>query len=61
VTIIASGQKFVVHKELICHSSPFFDRAFNGSFLEGQTQEMKLEDVEASRFGIFVHWLYTRK
>lgn len=61
VTIVASGEKFVVHKDLICYASPFFDRAFNGAFLEGKTQQMKLPDVETSLFGVFVNWLYIKK
>jgi len=28
--------------------------------LEGQTQEIRLDDVEARIFGFFVHWLYTQ-
>jgi hypothetical protein len=52
--------KFMIHKDLICYHSPFFKAAFNGNFLEGQTQEMTLEaDVVA--FGIVVSWFYTKK
>ncbi|KAG0650455.1 aryl-alcohol dehydrogenase [Hyphodiscus hymeniophilus] len=40
--------------------SPFFSAAFNGNFLEGQTQIMFLEDVSRIIFDLFVQWLYTR-
>ena len=58
---MASEDKYIVHKDLICFYSPFFDKAFNGRFLEGETQEMKLPEVSSAIFGIFVHWLYYQK
>ena len=63
VTIIVSDAKlnYVVHKQLITFYSPFFDRAFNGQFIEGETQTMTLEDVDGNTFGLFVNWLYTQK
>ena len=63
VTIIVSDAKlnYVVHKQLITFYSPFFDRAFNGNFIEGETQTMTLEDVDGNIFGLFVNWLYTQK
>jgi hypothetical protein len=63
VTIIVSDAKlnYVVHKQLITFYSPFFDRAFNGQFVEGETQTMTLEDVDGNIFGLFVNWLYTQK
>jgi hypothetical protein len=33
-------QTFLVHKEIICFYSHFFDAAFNGKFQEGKTQCM---------------------
>jgi len=61
VTIIVSKasteQKFVIHKELICFHSPFFNAAFNGKFIEGETQEMRMDDVDEETFGQLVHWL----
>ncbi|TVY14091.1 Kelch repeat and BTB domain-containing protein 8 [Lachnellula arida] len=55
------AQKFTVHKNLAEHYSPFFEKAFNSGFVEGQTQEMVLDDVEAGIFGYVVNWLYTQK
>ena len=37
-----------------------FDAAFNGRFIEGETQKMELDDVEPEIFGLLVHWLYTK-
>lgn len=54
-------QKFVLHKNLIEHYSPFFENAFNSGFIEGQTQEMNLRDVDADIFGLVVNWVYTQK
>lgn len=51
---------FKVHKNFVCYHSPFFDAAFNGNFVEGDTQQMKLEDTCPEAFGIFVNWLYTQ-
>lgn len=56
-----SGQKFMVHKSYAVAYSQFLRAAFNGKFVEGQTQTMTLEDVEIETFGLFVHWLYFQK
>ncbi|PVH71819.1 hypothetical protein DL98DRAFT_89834 [Cadophora sp. DSE1049] len=66
VTIHVTGgdyekQSFQVHKNYICHYSPFFDVAFNGPFVEGQTQELDLTETSPFIFGTFVNWLYTQK
>ncbi|TVY32519.1 hypothetical protein LSUB1_G007538 [Lachnellula subtilissima] len=61
IVVGAAEQKFTVHKNLAEHYSPFFTKAFNSAFIEGQTQEMVLEDVEAVIFGLVVNWLYTQK
>jgi hypothetical protein len=56
----AESQTFKIYKETLCYHSPFFATAFNGSFLEGQTQVMELDDVEGTTFGLLVAWLYTK-
>ncbi|KAE9376527.1 hypothetical protein N431DRAFT_452942 [Stipitochalara longipes BDJ] len=65
VTILAgkgdAQEEFRVHKNVITYFSPFFDAAFNSNFIEGQTQTMTLEDIEAPIFGLFNNWLYIRK
>jgi hypothetical protein len=54
-------KKFIIHKNFACHYSPMLKAAFTGSFLEGQTQSMVLEDVEEEIFALFVNWLYSQK
>ncbi|KAH9212761.1 hypothetical protein DL95DRAFT_391069 [Leptodontidium sp. 2 PMI_412] len=54
-------QSFPIHKNHICHYSPFFDAAFNGNFAEGESQEVDLYEVKPEIFGIFVNWLYTQE
>ncbi len=51
---------FQVHKNYICHYSPYFEAAFNGRFIEGETQVLDLDDTDPLVFGIFVNWLYTQ-
>ncbi|KAI4133198.1 MAG: hypothetical protein LQ347_002264 [Umbilicaria vellea] len=45
--------------KLLAHYSPFFDRAFNGSFKEGSTKRMDLLADDVPAFNILVRWLYT--
>jgi hypothetical protein len=54
-------QTFVVHKELLCFHSPFFERAFYGNLKENKTQKMHLDDVEGPVFGLLVAWVYKEK
>lgn len=54
-------QKFVLHRNFICHYSPFFDATFNGDFKEGKDQQLDLEETDPKVFGIFVNWLYTQE
>jgi hypothetical protein len=55
-----SQDTFIIPKKLICYYSPFFEAAFNSPMVEGQTQLMKLDDVDFRIFEFFVHWLYTQ-
>ncbi|KAH9215304.1 hypothetical protein DL95DRAFT_249351, partial [Leptodontidium sp. 2 PMI_412] len=52
---------FVVHKDFACHYSPVLEAAFNGNFIEGQTQEYKFYDTGEEATRLLVHWLYTQK
>jgi hypothetical protein len=51
---------FVVHKNFICHYSPYFDAAFNGNFEEARSQALDLEDINPFMFEMFVSWIYTQ-
>ena len=52
-------QEFIIHKDLLCASSKFFEKAFSGPFVEGNTQEMKLPEEEPTVFAFLCDWLYT--
>lgn len=52
---------FRVHKNYICHYSPYFEAAFNGNFVEGETQVLELDDTDPRIFGMFVNWIYTQE
>jgi hypothetical protein len=43
------------------HYSTFFKTAFEGPFVEHETQTMRLEHVESRLFGVLIHWLYTKE
>lgn len=53
------AMKYVIHKKLVSYHSTFFKAALNGSFLEGQNNQVKLEEELPEVFNGFVHWLYT--
>jgi hypothetical protein len=61
VNVKPNKETFVVHKNLICHHSPFFEAEFNSLMKEGRTQTMALEDVESGVFGLLMNWLYTQE
>lgn len=50
----------MIHKE-IAVLSPVFAAAFNGPFIEGQSQTYELEDASAETVRLLCGWLYTRK
>ncbi|PQE06586.1 BTB POZ-like protein [Rutstroemia sp. NJR-2017a BVV2] len=50
---------FTLPKRLLCTSSTYFDRAFNGHFLESQTQELHLPETPSEIFELVVQFLYT--
>jgi len=55
-----SEEPFKVHKEFACYYSPVLRAAFNSSFLEGQTQTYRLEDIGVNAFRLLVQWLYSQ-
>lgn len=52
--------KFVVHKDFVCHYSLVFRAAFNGVFIEGQSQIYYLRDEREKVVGLLVEWIYTK-
>ncbi|KAN0122683.1 hypothetical protein V8E51_001009 [Hyaloscypha variabilis] len=65
VTIYAGSKpdakSVVVHKDFACHYSPVFKAAFNSSFVEGQTQEYRVDEEDEEVIRPLVHWLYTQQ
>jgi hypothetical protein len=57
----SNEQRFKIHKKLICSHSLFFEAAFTGNFLEGQTQRMTMEDTKPEIFHLLFQWLYSQK
>jgi hypothetical protein len=49
---------FTVQKALLCSSSTYFKAALNGTFVEGHTQTIDLDDEDPSIFRTYVAWLY---
>ncbi len=54
--------EFVVHKDFSCYYSKMLEKAFNGHFIERQTQSITLEDFDyLAAFGAVQAWMYTQK
>jgi len=58
---IRDPQDFLVHKNFITAYSPYFNAAFSGASIEGQTQRVELEGVDPEVFAIFINWIYTQQ
>ncbi|KAK4972567.1 PAB1 binding protein, partial [Elasticomyces elasticus] len=50
---------YLIHKDLLTSSSPFFAGALNGTFAEGFDQTVKLPEEKPETFDWFVWWLYS--
>ncbi|KAH7382021.1 hypothetical protein BKA64DRAFT_218609 [Cadophora sp. MPI-SDFR-AT-0126] len=51
---------FQVHKNYLCHYSPYFRAALSGPFIESEDQSINLDETNPTVFGILVNWLYTQ-
>jgi BTB/POZ domain len=62
ITVLVGPKKTssVACRELICESSPFFEKALNGDFKEASNNEMELPEINAKIFDHFLQWLYTK-
>ncbi|QDS76430.1 hypothetical protein FKW77_004298 [Venturia effusa] len=49
---------FLVHKDLLTTSSPYFKAAFEGEFREATDKTILLEDISVIQFKLFLDWLY---
>lgn len=52
---------FIIHKDLLCHYSVYFKKAFNGEFREAAESLVELVDTDTTTFGVIVDWLYTQR
>lgn len=51
---------FIVHKDLLCYWSKYFDKALNGSFQEAGSSMIPVTDVDPNIFACFMQWLYAQ-
>lgn len=58
VRVGSAQEVFNVAKQLICSASPFFKRAFDGPFLEGQEKVAFMLADDPETFDLFLIWLY---
>src|SRR5436190_21661889 len=57
----SQSRTFVIHEDLLCRHSPYFNAAFHGKFEESRTRSLDYPDTDPTVFGIFVQWLYTQQ
>jgi hypothetical protein len=52
-------QNYIIAKDLVCAESDYFKGACNGSWQEGRTTVVRLEEEDRDAFSIFAIWLTT--
>lgn len=52
------GQPFHVHEQRLCDRSPFFTKAFQKEWKEGQERTIPLPDDDPGVFDLYVQWIY---
>ena len=57
----AEKKHYSLPKNLLCSSSSYFDRCFNGGFTEGQTQKLTLEEDNVDHWEILLEFMYSGK
>lgn len=58
VTVIVEDRTYKLPKTLLCNKSTFFDKAFNGHFLEAEEQKVNLTSTTPQTFDCLVQWVY---
>ncbi|GMR33598.1 hypothetical protein PMAYCL1PPCAC_03793, partial [Pristionchus mayeri] len=56
--LVVQGTKFYVNKQILSLQSPFFDKTFNGQFMEAQADEIPIEEVKANDFKKLIKMMY---
>lgn len=59
VKVRIEDKTVIVHEALLSAVSPYFRKAFNGSFKEADDRAISLPDVSERTFRAFLQWLYT--
>ncbi|OMP88204.1 hypothetical protein BK809_0002961 [Diplodia seriata] len=59
VVVGKSQQKYDIHKDLLCSSSPFFRKACNGNWKEARERRVELPEDTPECFDVYVQWLYS--
>ncbi|GJM97722.1 hypothetical protein PR202_ga14671 [Eleusine coracana subsp. coracana] len=59
VTFLVSGESFVAHKDMLASRSPVFMAEFFGHMKEKHSQDVEIEDMEASVFEAMLRFIYT--
>ena len=60
--IVGQEEKvFNMHKGVLCNVAPFFRAAFDGQFVEGTEQVLRLPDDDPTLFRHFQLWVYTKQ
>lgn len=56
---VGHEKTFMVHKDTLCRSAPYFKAALEGEFKESKDQVLELPDDDPVAFSHFQLWLYT--
>jgi hypothetical protein len=61
VTLLVGSDKFrfIVHKNILCSKVKYFDRLFNGNFMEATAGEASFPEDDAAAFDALLAYIYT--
>ncbi|KAF9695042.1 hypothetical protein EKO04_006998 [Ascochyta lentis] len=60
VQVHIEDTSILVYKDLLTSVSPYFQKAFDGSFKEAQERSITLEGVSEQTFRTFLHWVHVQ-
>lgn len=58
-TLVVNGEKWPVHKSILCTRSEYFEKAFTGKFREANTSELIIDGHSTLAVDNVLHYLYT--
>jgi hypothetical protein len=61
VTVVVGEdeKRVLIHKNLLCGTSSFFQTSCNGQWSESKDKIVRLREADPESFAIYVNWLYT--